>query len=47
VDSILDDRIEAGEKQYLIKWKDSSEFEDQTTWEPSGNLAGSHELVQR
>lgn len=31
VDSILDDRIERGDKQYLIKWKDCEAFEDQTT----------------
>mmetsp|Transcript_25303 Transcript_25303/g.81205 ORF Transcript_25303/g.81205 Transcript_25303/m.81205 type:complete len:128 (-) Transcript_25303:150-533(-) len=39
VEDILDDRIEAGEKQYLVKWRDEpGEFEDASTWEPVDNL---------
>merc|ERR1711990_289868 len=36
VEEILDDKIEDGEKMYLIKWRGYSQ--DDNTWEPISNL---------
>merc|ERR1711920_395866 len=36
VDMIINDRIEKGEEQYLIRWKNYGPNDD--TWEPESNL---------
>merc|ERR1712123_561771 len=36
VDRIINDRVEKGEKQYLIRWKNFGADDD--TWEPVSNL---------
>ena len=44
VDKILDKKIINSQPQYLIKWKNYSEFNN--TWEPLSNLADCDELLE-
>ena len=46
VEEILGIRVEAGVREYLVKWKGWEEERDRT-WEPREHLQGAQELVRR
>eukprot|EP00092_Neocalanus_flemingeri_P026527 GFUD01028750.1.p1 GENE.GFUD01028750.1~~GFUD01028750.1.p1 ORF type:complete len:1371 (+),score=452.05 GFUD01028750.1:48-4160(+) len=46
VEKILDHQEENGVVQYLVKWKNWDNEED-NTWEPSANLTGSEDIIDK
>ena len=45
VERVMDSRIVRGTRQFLVKWKNYSEFE--SSWEPERNLSNAKRLVQK
>jgi len=46
VEKILDHKYDDGVVQYLVKWKNWNNDED-NTWEPSDNLVGSESIIEK
>merc|ERR1712106_653936 len=46
VEKILDHKYDDGVVQYLVKWKNWNNDED-NTWEPSDNLVGSEKIIEK
>jgi len=46
VESIVEKKVVRGKTKYLVKWKGYDKDEDRT-WEPKENLAGSEELIKK
>merc|ERR1719233_2040667 len=46
VESIVDKKVVRGKTKYLVKWKGYDKDEDRT-WEPKANLAGSEDLIKK
>merc|ERR1711892_511816 len=46
VEKILDHKYDDGVVQYLVKWKNWNNEED-NTWEPSDNLVGSESIIEK
>jgi len=46
VESIVEKKVVRGKTKYLVKWKGYDKDEDRT-WEPKANLAGSEDLIKK